>query len=136
MGFGWGCSNGGSVRCSKAIKHFLYIVRIYKKYVKKYFRYAFGVYLMNQSVKIMKNHTDRIEHLNLTMDYFKSVDGGYVGIVREIEGVISQGETFKELKFNIKDAVKAMLHAKKTISNKSNTLLGKRKHNTQEFAIC
>lgn len=40
---------------------------------------------------------------NFTLDYWQD-DGWYVGKLREIPGVFSQGETFEELQLNIKDA--------------------------------
>ena len=39
-------------------------------------------------------------------------DGGYVGIVQEIEGCYSQGETLDELMKNIKDAIELCLEVK------------------------
>nr|VFJ74061.1 MAG: Predicted nuclease of the RNAse H fold, HicB family [Candidatus Kentron sp. FW] len=38
-----------------------------------------------------------------TLDYWMD-DGWYVGKLREVPGVFSQGETFEELERNIKDA--------------------------------
>ena len=38
-----------------------------------------------------------------TLDYWID-DGWYIGKLREIPGVFSQGETFEELKLNISDA--------------------------------
>ena len=46
---------------------------------------------------------------NFTLDYWID-DGWYVGKLREVPGVFSQGETFEELKLNIKDAFALMLH--------------------------
>ncbi len=43
-----------------------------------------------------------------TLDYWID-DGWYVGKLREVPGVFSQGETFEELKLNIKDAFALML---------------------------
>ena len=37
-----------------------------------------------------------------TLDYWID-DGWYVGKLREVPGVFSQGETFEELKLNIKE---------------------------------
>ena len=42
-----------------------------------------------------------------TLDYWID-DGWYVGKLREVPGVFSQGETFEELKINIKDAFALM----------------------------
>jgi predicted RNase H-like HicB family nuclease len=42
-----------------------------------------------------------------TLDYWID-DGWYVGKLREVPGVFSQGETFEELKLNIKDAFDIM----------------------------
>ncbi len=38
-----------------------------------------------------------------TLDYWID-DGWYVGKLREVPGIFSQGETFEELKLNIQDA--------------------------------
>ena len=45
---------------------------------------------------------------NFTLDYWVD-DGWYVGKLREVPGVFSQGETFEELELNIKDAFALML---------------------------
>ncbi len=45
---------------------------------------------------------------NFTLDYWID-DGWYVGKLREVPGVFSQGETFEELKINIQDALTLML---------------------------
>jgi predicted RNase H-like HicB family nuclease len=44
----------------------------------------------------------------LTLDYWED-DGGYVGRLREIPSVISQGDTLTELRANIVDAFKLEL---------------------------
>lgn len=44
---------------------------------------------------------------NFTLNYWID-DGWYVGKLREVPGVFSQGETFEELKLNIKDAFALM----------------------------
>ncbi|OQX78977.1 MAG: HicB family protein [Bacteroidetes bacterium 4484_249] len=43
-----------------------------------------------------------------TLDYWVD-DGWYVGKLREVPGIFSQGESFEELKLNIKDAFALML---------------------------
>lgn len=43
-----------------------------------------------------------------SLEYWED-DGWYVGRLREVPGVFSQGETLEELKENIKDAVAMML---------------------------
>ena len=43
-----------------------------------------------------------------TLDYWID-DGWYVGKIREVPGIFSQGETLKELQDNIKDAFSLML---------------------------
>ena len=43
----------------------------------------------------------------LTLDYWTD-DGWYVGKLREVPGVFSQGESLAELKANIQDAYRAM----------------------------
>ena len=42
------------------------------------------------------------------MDYWIE-DGWYVGKLREVPGIFSQGETLEELKLNVKDAFELML---------------------------
>ena len=49
-----------------------------------------------------------------TLDYWID-DGWYVGKLREFPGVFSQGETFEELKLNIKDAFSLMSQEMPTI---------------------
>lgn len=41
-----------------------------------------------------------------TLVYQKEKEGGYSGHCLELPGAISQGETIKELKENLKDAIK------------------------------
>ncbi|MEA3446338.1 MAG: type II toxin-antitoxin system HicB family antitoxin [Bacteroidota bacterium] len=45
---------------------------------------------------------------SFTLDYWID-DNWYVGKIREVPGVFSQGETLEELKDNIKDALYIML---------------------------
>ena len=45
-----------------------------------------------------------------TLDFWVD-DGWYVGKLREVPGVFSQGKTLKELKINIKDAYDLMMRA-------------------------
>lgn len=45
---------------------------------------------------------------NYTLEYWKD-DGWYVGKLKEIPGIFSQGESLQELEENIKDAYKLML---------------------------
>ncbi|KPA12744.1 Uncharacterized protein family UPF0150 domain protein [Candidatus Magnetomorum sp. HK-1] len=45
---------------------------------------------------------------NFTLDYWMD-DGWYIGKLREVPGIFSQGETFEELMINIKDAFALML---------------------------
>lgn len=42
-----------------------------------------------------------------TLEYWRE-DGWYVGKLKEVPGVFSQGETLKELEENIRDAYKLM----------------------------
>ncbi|MCD6585411.1 MAG: type II toxin-antitoxin system HicB family antitoxin [Desulfobacteraceae bacterium] len=51
---------------------------------------------------------------NFTLDYWMD-DGWYVGKLREVPGVFSQGETFDELKQNIKDAFIMMIQESSSI---------------------
>ncbi len=44
----------------------------------------------------------------LTLDYWID-DGWYVGKLREVPGIFSQGKTLAELKLNIRDALELVL---------------------------
>ena len=43
-----------------------------------------------------------------TLDYWTD-DGWYVGKLREVPGIFSQGRTLEELKLNVKDALELVL---------------------------
>ena len=43
-----------------------------------------------------------------TLEYWQD-DGWFVGKIREVPGVFSQGETLEELKENVEDAYRMML---------------------------
>lgn len=45
---------------------------------------------------------------NFTLEYWMD-DGWYVGRIREVPGVFSQGETLDDLEENIRDAYKLMM---------------------------
>lgn len=45
-----------------------------------------------------------------TLEYWQD-DGWFVGKIREVPGVFSQGETLEELKENIEDAYRMMLES-------------------------
>jgi len=53
---------------------------------------------------------------SFTLDYWID-DGWYVGKIREVPGVFSQGETLEELKINIKDAFSLMSQEASSIVN-------------------
>jgi predicted RNase H-like HicB family nuclease len=44
---------------------------------------------------------------NVTLEYWLD-DGWYVGRLKEVAGVFSQGETFAELEANVRDAYQLM----------------------------
>jgi len=48
-----------------------------------------------------------MDKINVTIE--ESEDGGFVGFVKELPGVASQGETIEELKENIVDAIRLVL---------------------------
>ena len=52
-------------------------------------------------------------HLKLTMLIEKGLDGWYVGQIQEIPGVLTQGETIKETKENLVDALNLYLTAQR-----------------------
>ncbi len=49
-----------------------------------------------------------------TLEYWED-DGWYVGRLKEVPGVFSQGETLAELEENIQDAYKMMMECEATI---------------------
>lgn len=53
---------------------------------------------------------------NLTLEYWQD-DGWFVGRLREIPGVLSQGKTLKSLQNNILDAYKLMLKDRPKIAH-------------------
>jgi len=53
---------------------------------------------------------------NLTLEYWID-DNWYVGRLREVPGVFSQGETLEELKINIQDAYRMMIEDVQTPSH-------------------
>ena len=50
-------------------------------------------------------------NMKFSMTYKDSVDGGYIGIIKEVPGAASQGETLEELELNLTDALNCMLEA-------------------------
>jgi len=48
-------------------------------------------------------------HTELTLDYTVDEGGWFIGKLRQIPGVVSQGKTLDELKANILDALLLML---------------------------
>ena len=56
-----------------------------------------------------------MKNLTLTLEYWED-DGWFVGQLREIPGVMSQGETLEELEENIQDAYKLVLKDSKSRS--------------------
>lgn len=47
---------------------------------------------------------------NFTLEYWQD-DGWYVGKLKQVPGVFSQGETLQELEENIRDAYQMMMEA-------------------------
>jgi len=58
---------------------------------------------------MIKNNPD----IKFTMMYSKSIDGGFYGLIKELPGVGSQGESMEELEHNLWDAIKLYFHHKK-----------------------
>jgi predicted RNase H-like HicB family nuclease len=54
------------------------------------------------------------QHPKLTLEYWKDGEW-YVGQVREVPGVISQGATLKELEANIQDAYRLMMKDRRPV---------------------
>lgn len=74
------------------------------------------------------------KHMKISMSYIKSSDGGYVGFINEINGVISQGETLKELQVNLIDALKVMF--KFNIEIGRNNIKSEEVWTTRKMPIC
>ena len=55
-------------------------------------------------------------HKNFTLEYWVD-DGWYVGRLKEIPGIFSQGETLEELEANIQDAYSLIMVDEKTDLN-------------------
>ncbi len=53
---------------------------------------------------------------SFTLEYWQD-DGWYVGKLKEVPGVFSQGETIKELEENIEDAYKLVMGEETLISH-------------------
>ncbi len=53
-----------------------------------------------------------------TLEYWMD-DGWYVGRLREVPGVFSQGETLRELEENIRDAYRLMLRERPVIRRRA-----------------
>jgi predicted RNase H-like HicB family nuclease len=64
-------------------------------------------------LKYLKYQEGNIMVKNYTLEYWID-DGWYVGRVREIPGIFSQGENLEELEENIKDAYSFMMAEEKT----------------------
>jgi predicted RNase H-like HicB family nuclease len=58
-----------------------------------------------------------MKKLTLTLEYWED-DGWFVGQLREIPGVMSQGETLEELQENIQDAYQLVLKDSKSRSTR------------------
>ena len=56
--------------------------------------------------------------INFTLEYWMD-DGWYVGKLKEIPGIFSQGETLKELEENIQEAYSLIIADEQIDSNKS-----------------
>lgn len=50
-----------------------------------------------------------MKHLDLTLEYWKGENGWFVGQLREIPGVMSQGSTLEELEDNIREAYELVM---------------------------
>lgn len=53
--------------------------------------------------------------LKLTLEHWQD-DGWYVGKIKEIPGIFSQGETLDELKANLKEAYQLMMEEEDPVS--------------------
>ena len=56
--------------------------------------------------------------IKFTLEYWKD-DDWYVGRLREVPGVFSQGETIRELETNIRDAYRLVLKERPAVRRKA-----------------
>ncbi len=61
-----------------------------------------------QFVNTLIENSNGDKYMKFTLLYWKN-DGWFIGKIKEVPGVISQGETIEELKENIEDAYKLMI---------------------------
>jgi len=54
--------------------------------------------------------------LKLTAVFEEAEEGGYIAFIEELPGVNTQGETLKEARSNLIEALELMLEAQRTIS--------------------
>lgn len=69
----------------------------------------FGVSFIRAMVYKMYTYCMKNSSRRYTLVYQKEKEGGYSGHCLELPGAISQGETLKELKENIADAIRLIL---------------------------
>ena len=55
--------------------------------------------------------------VKVTVEHWQD-DGWYVGKIKEIPGIFSQGETLEELKSNLREAYQMMMEEEEQVSNK------------------
>lgn len=56
--------------------------------------------------------------MKFTLEYWKD-DDWYIGRLREVPGVFSQGETIRELETNIRDAYRLVLQERPAVRRKA-----------------
>ncbi len=61
--------------------------------------------------------------LKLTIVYTPCVEGGYTAYIKEMRGVISEGETKEEARENVLDALNLMLEAEREESEQKESTL-------------
>lgn len=60
-----------------------------------------------------------MDKINITAVFIEVPEGGYAAYVEEIPGVNTQGETLKEAKTNLKEALLLVLETNKILSQRS-----------------
>ncbi len=60
-----------------------------------------------------------LKNLSFTVVFVEVPEGGFSAYVEEIPGVNSQGETLKEAKSNIEEALRLVLETNKILSQKN-----------------
>jgi predicted RNase H-like HicB family nuclease len=74
---------------------------------------------------IIKKEEYMANKLNLTIVYTPCEEGGYTAYIKEMRGVISEGETKEEARENVLDALSLMLEVEREESELEDSTINK-----------